>query len=215
MMEAGNVVQPDSITYASVIDCYSKSNLPDAGKKAEIILNRMIQRYDEDNRRARPTVYAFTSCIDCYAKSSDPESPLRAQNILNRMESSTYAKPNTITLTSLMEAWVNSNNKDSYAHAEKLLERMETSNRNLQPNVVSYTLYLKALRKCEDKNFAVSKAEEVLNKMIIASNNGKRNMRPNRATLNAAYAIFSQNSAKKARHKIEKFKEQIGRIKRS
>jgi pentatricopeptide repeat protein len=71
------LVKPDVVTYATVIDSWAKSRLPNAGEKVEAILGIM------EDEGLVPNTICFNAVINAYAKSSNP---VQAEATLDRMQ---------------------------------------------------------------------------------------------------------------------------------
>jgi hypothetical protein len=59
-----NNVKPNTITYNSVIDAWANSKDPNAGIRAEAILQRMEEQYKMGNRDVEPNTLSYNSAIN-------------------------------------------------------------------------------------------------------------------------------------------------------
>ncbi len=56
-------VQPDTFSFASVLNAYANSNQPGAAEKAEEILRHMQLLYENGNNRVKPNTICFATVI--------------------------------------------------------------------------------------------------------------------------------------------------------
>eukprot|EP00536_Pseudo-nitzschia_multiseries_P000402 jgi/Psemu1/178553/e_gw1.5.98.1 len=91
--KAGNArMRPNTKTYGSLINVWSKSRRPEAGEKAEDYLKKIIQISEGKQNVSRqhlksvkdeqPRVFEFTSAIRAWFKSEDPIALYKADGIL-------------------------------------------------------------------------------------------------------------------------------------
>ena len=62
-------VRPNTITFNSVIDAWSKSRAQDAAARSEEVLYRMQELYKKGYGDARPDTLSFTSVLHAHANS--------------------------------------------------------------------------------------------------------------------------------------------------
>jgi hypothetical protein len=75
-------VQPNTVTFNTVIDAYAKSQDPSAPEKAEALLYRMEAEHKAGNMDAKPNVISFNTVINAWAKRGDTDGAQRAEAIL-------------------------------------------------------------------------------------------------------------------------------------
>ena len=97
-------VEPNLVTYNSVINAWSKSGLPDAGEKAEALLQRM------EELGLKPNTISFNAAISAWANSNDSSAGQRAELLLQKMwelyeAGDVDVKPNTTSFNSVIAAW--------------------------------------------------------------------------------------------------------------
>ena len=125
--EAGNRgVQPEIITYNSLLKVYAKSRRSDAPKRIEALLREM------GNANITPSRISYNHLINAYANTKDRLAPERAESIVrhlrDRFEAGDKAmKPDYITYTTVIKAWVNSGLEGAAERAEELLRFMQDS----------------------------------------------------------------------------------------
>lgn len=106
------IVHPNTRTYSSVIDAWSRSNHPTAAKRAQQILNEMEQRYAQTGDvTVRPNTIAYSTVINAHARSRDMERKARsALGVLKKMESlyrsgeNVEARPTIVSYNSVLNA---------------------------------------------------------------------------------------------------------------
>lgn len=150
-------INPNTITYSGVINCYSKSVLPDAPKRALEILEEMMSKSKDGNGNVRPNKITYNSVLDAYARKGDVDG---ANVVWKMMEDdfnnsgNVHAKPDVMTYNTLMNAWSKSNKEEAPKEAEKLLasmrSRYEAGDLQEMPNEVTYTSLIVCLEKSSD-----------------------------------------------------------------
>ena len=63
----GYNIQPDCVSYSTVINAIAMSNALDSGTRADIILRRMIGKFLSGDRKCRPNVVAYTATIKAHS----------------------------------------------------------------------------------------------------------------------------------------------------
>jgi hypothetical protein len=71
--------KPDTITYTSLIKCWSESRRPTAAKRAEEIIELLHKRYDEGHEECKPDSTAYNVALNAIAKSGVKDSAQRAE----------------------------------------------------------------------------------------------------------------------------------------
>lgn len=71
--------KPDTITYTSLIKCWSESGRPKAASRAEEIIELLHRRYDEGHDECKPDSMAYNVALNAIAKSGVPRSAERAE----------------------------------------------------------------------------------------------------------------------------------------
>lgn len=81
-------VRPDSFSFNTVIQQWARSRTPDGGRRAERILDRMLEFHHSGNADVRPDERSFAYIIYHYTKGAGrlaPDAPDRALKLLRRM----------------------------------------------------------------------------------------------------------------------------------
>ena len=74
-----NDFQPNVISYSSIIDCWSKSGAPDAGSRAQALLDKMeMLSESRENKLVTPNVVTYSSVLSAYGRSGSPDSVQKA-----------------------------------------------------------------------------------------------------------------------------------------
>ena len=131
-----NGVQPNTISYSSVIDAWSNSvaiqKRDPAGQlrsaeQAEKVLKRMFHLY-EQKKNVKPNVVSFTSCIKAWSRCNHPSAPNRAEKLFSKLvelfdqTKDNDFRPTIQTGTVLATAWARAlSDPTSMDHAEYAL----------------------------------------------------------------------------------------------
>ena len=178
-------VEPDLVTYNSVINAWSKSGLRDAGEKSQVLLQRM------EELGLKPDTISFNAAISAWANSNDPSAGERAELLLQKMLELYQAdhvnvKPDTTSFNSAIAAWTNCRSAFSANKAEAILRRMlelsKQGNDNMHPDTITYNSVIDAWAKSGDPS-AGKKAESLLSEMLEQYNTGDEDVKPDTFTL--------------------------------
>lgn len=154
-------VEPNIITYNTLIKCWARSSSPEAGERAEAILSFMNGKlgrnylFNPISRAARwnsdvvrPNVVTWNATIDCWSKSGAPDGASRAEILLMMMLDNPPGAdgpiyPNAISFATAIYAWSKSPEEDRAEKAAALLDRMKelyhsARNKSLKPTSACY-----------------------------------------------------------------------------
>ena len=136
-------VEPNIITYNTLIKCWARSGSQEAGERAEAILSFMNGKlgrnylFNPISRAARwnsdvvrPNVVTWNATMDCWSKSGAPDGASRAEKLLMMMLDNPPGAdgpihPNAISFATAIYAWSNSPDEDRAEKAAALLDRMK------------------------------------------------------------------------------------------
>jgi len=142
-------VAPNLQTYNVLISLWGNSQQIGAGLKAESILTKLEDEYQNGNKDMKPTVVSYTSVINAWAKSSCFGKAERANDILKRMKSND-CKPNEFSYTAVINSCATTYNEEEKQDAFKIAYRCfkELSEaEHLHPNHVTYSTFMRAIGK--------------------------------------------------------------------
>ena len=131
------------ICHNAVMDCWSVSGNPDAGRRAQLWLTQL-----EERGHPPPTRISYNACLKAWARS--PGGAQEAHSILKRMKLSGGAiAPDKISYSTCIDAYCKSGTSGAAQQAETLLREMElaSSNEALRPDVVAYSSVMYAYAK--------------------------------------------------------------------
>ena len=184
-------ILPDVVSFNMVLNAYAKSGLPDAGRRAEAILDFMdgtqalssgyafiTDHYNTKNINITPDAISYNNVISAWSKSDDDDRAERAQACLDRFiarsMNESIMKPNSISFFTVMEAWcdaaITSKDKSHYDNAIRIFYRMKKET-SLHPNAAKYNPLISIPSKVcvdnEESRFDMSlKAKEILMELI-------------------------------------------------
>jgi pentatricopeptide repeat protein len=164
MMES-EYLQPDTISYNTVIDAWSNLAKPD---RAEYWLQQLVASSSSSSsslrktgNKVRPDVYSFTTVIQAWAVTGGPKACLRAwellQDMLREDNNDNDAQPGDALQqgpNKLLRDMLREGNDDDFAQPRDALQ--------LRPNKVTYTVVMHAL--C--RNGELTKAQSLLEDML-------------------------------------------------
>jgi len=124
----------DSVCFDSVIFAFVRSKKRGCGKRAESILDRLLD-YSHEKSSCRPKARSFKQILSQFRISREPDAPYRAEYLLNRQISLYKAgaqqlEPDTLAFKLVMDTYSGFKHRVSGMTAERLLGQM----RDLQQN---------------------------------------------------------------------------------
>lgn len=189
-MHAHNI-EPDVVTYTSVMDAHAKSHNPD---RAEEVLFRLLDNTVNSGVRGSIGVSSITcdTILNAWAQQGTYESAERAQMILFRLEEwqRNYIRPTKISYATVMNAWAKVGSTDAAEHAEALLNRMLKMN-FVQPDTVVFNAAINAWASSKDEQ-AGKRALAILKKMKTLAKEGV-DSHPDIVTYNTVLSAWSHS----------------------
>ena len=165
------VVQPNAISYISMIDAFVRRDPANAVTRAQNLVDRIVRNY-ADGFGVRPSRKIFNALITALARSNDPAAAPKAEQILQWMEAqyrsgNDYVKPNEITFCAVLNAWANNAQNGGAERAQQILDHMESmsiDDRGFQQTTISYNIVIKAWARSQ-KPAAIRNAVKLLQRM--------------------------------------------------
>jgi pentatricopeptide repeat protein len=168
------------ICHNAVMDCWSVSGNPDAGRRAQLWLTHL-----EERGQPPPTRISYNACLKAWARS--PGGAQQAHSILKRMKKLGGAiAPDKISYSTCIDAYCKSGTSAGAAQqAETLLREMElaSSNAALRPDVVAYSSVMYAYAKAG----MVAEAMTLIDRMQEHAQ-----QKPNTIFLNTLLHVFAK-----------------------
>ena len=179
---------PDSFSFRSVINAFTRSRKRDAGTRAESVLDRFLE-YAEDHPSLQPDARSFTNIIAYYGRSNFmPDAPYRAEYILSRMISLYKAghknlAPNMFAFSTVMNSYSKQKHPDAGECAERLLRLLMKLRdfhgaTKLEVNTGVMNCVLNAWASCGGDD-AGRRSDMILQDMEFQCDNGNDAVRPN------------------------------------
>jgi len=194
-----------------VIQHYGRVGQPE---KAEALLERMYQRYQEGNKEAKPNKRTFTSVLLAWSRSDHDNPAERALAILDWMKKLHNSgvlddiKPNRINYTAVLYSIARAreqkiNGQDPRQLALSLLDEMEeqaaAGDEDSRPNVVAYNSALHTYSNLGDG----LGAQELLARMVHNEQRGLLLEKPDIISWNSVVEAWSNSTDHTAVHRAE------------
>jgi pentatricopeptide repeat protein len=175
-------VRPDSFSFNTVIQQWARGRTPDGGRRAELVLDRMLEFHHNGNADVRPDERSFAYIIYHYTKGAgrmEAKAPDRALKLLRRMIKmyregykellpSYHNKTNPIfAFTSVIDAHSILRRPDSGSVGDELFNAMMLLGKNinaLSPNTYACLSVFYAWSSCGSVD-AGKRATELLSRM--------------------------------------------------
>jgi hypothetical protein len=181
LQASGCNIQPNLITFNSILNAWAKSTEPRAASSAEALLQKMERSHEQNKLDFRPDNISYTTVIDALAKSGEKDAALRAEQILLKMlrnyrRGDIDSKPNTISFTSVIHAFSKCSSGNGPKKAETILRLMEKSflegNMDAEPNTVTYSAVIGAWSKSSEQD-AFDNAKKIFDEMLSLEKMGR------------------------------------------
>lgn len=192
--EAGNDdVAPDVYSYSIVLQALTTSHGATAAARALQLLETM-----EQNDNLAPNAVTYTTVMTALSKCGYKNAAPEAEKLLNRMierynGGDDDCKPDTVAFTAVISCWARG---FEHEHADertlKLLEVMKNGDDDAKPNAMTYTSVLKSLARSR-KATACQKAEDLLEEMEQAYQNGNAALQPTSIHYNVAMDVYAMS----------------------
>jgi pentatricopeptide repeat protein len=188
MLEKGPVY-PDQTSFTTVLHAHAKSQHAKAGERAEALLTRMQQLYQEGESSVKPNVLSYTSVMECWARGANGE---RAEQLLHHLEELYHEtqdpdlQPDVPCYNTVLHAWSRSNKPQ---RADELLKTM-FSEGNVDQR--SFNIVLAAWAQFGDAD----KAEAILTRMHELAQEGLVDCRPSVVTYNTVLDSWTKSKQK-------------------
>lgn len=186
-----------------MIQAHTGSNKVGAGRKAEMILDRLHEYEEEENPSVRPDARSFNLLISFYAKSKQPDSPYRAEYILNRMisryrDGQADLVPSIKGITQVIDSYANMGHPDAGRNADRMLKilrdlkRQQGAPKNfISTAVMNSVLFAWSNSGDEEAGF---RAENYLDEMEASFQNGVIEMQPDSKSYTLVISAWSKSS---------------------
>lgn len=208
---------PDGVTFASLINVYSKGNLP---QKAESVLNWMEEQYKlTGENRFQPTNIHYNTVIDSWVrKRDDNRSGEKAEMLFNAMLKSYESgdeevKPDLLTFNLVMRALGNSGDAASAQKVEAMLLMLESGMKQfeeIRTNVKTYNIAINVWSKCKGKGSA-KRAEAIFHRMKELYESGTNDqLKPDVYTYTTLIDAYSKIGASKKAEGVLALMEEDG-----
>lgn len=217
---------PDNFSYNSILNCWARSQVPDAAQHAERILRQWEQRYRVGSTHLQPDRMAYNTVLAAWARAPYKNATFRnAYKLLRHMETSSIkgkatAKPNTISYNIVINALAHSNEPHAVDRAEKILDTMkglsDTGQDECRPNYTTYTslidVVVNSVNAQENNTFtperAANKAISFLKELeALYKTTGDPDLKPNIRTYTAVITAIARSRVEPER--AEKMVQQI------
>ena len=139
-------VEPNTVSYNSVIDAYVRSGRFD---RAECLLSEMHGASLQGNLDVKPMSQTYTVVLSGLSKTKSKNAGERGEKLLNLMKDLARSgeldqAPNIFAFNSVLDCWAKSSSKDAPNRAKKFLQQMIDGD-EVEPDLYSYNTVLATL----------------------------------------------------------------------
>lgn len=209
--EARERVQPNVVTYSSLLNCWAKSNHPDAPLRAEAILQHMQQQSrDTNNPAIRPNTLSYNSVLNAWARSGRVEAAEQVERLWREMQGQSVP-PDHVTYMTRINAWERHRGRHLPRTAARQAARvfdemMQNGSADIsggtgvvQPTTLHFNRVILAWTQCGD----ALQAEALLEVMLGHFFQGRTESAPNLSSFNFVLSAWSKQSSRAAAAQAE------------
>lgn len=109
-------LEPNLVTYNSVLSAWGRSNDPLAEERAFAIFDKVLEQ------GLQPDIITYTSLLSAISRSRDPNAPTRADDIFEQMLHD-HINPDIIAYSILISVWSKSFRRDKEDRVQEIYER--------------------------------------------------------------------------------------------
>ena len=193
MLSEATPVEPDRISFTTLLKAYSTWDHSEAFGRAQMLLSQMHELYEGGYESAKPNVISYTVVMNLCAKQGKGQ---HAEELLKRLIE-IHAETNDsdfmadiTTYNTVLLAWAKSNQPD---RADQFLRFMYEGS-EVQPNERSFNTILSAWAKVG----ASEKAEEILTRMHEFYIDGELDTRPTVVAYNTVLDSWARSKNRNA-----------------
>jgi hypothetical protein len=188
---------PDFSCYESVLFCWARSAVEEAGERAEALIRDMQTRFNTGDKARKPTSKHFLAAIQAHANTGNGD---RAEALFHQMYGeymmgNESMRSDTQVFNAILFAWSVSSSPHAVDRAEKTLARMlqhyESNELDSKPNVASYNLVLSCWANASTDGSAAS-AEELLREMETLASNGDGDLAPDHTSYEIVISAWKE-----------------------
>jgi pentatricopeptide repeat protein len=145
MMAGPENIQPDSISFTTVISALTRCRDPEAGSKAEMYLEHLIRRHEAGHKNCRPTNIIYTAAINAWATCRNSEGVQKAVELLETMKHSRDPElaPNNRTYVAMLRVIADCYRPDKLEFVRRII--VDREHRGLSPTIDEFG---EAIRAC-------------------------------------------------------------------
>jgi hypothetical protein len=175
-------IQPNVVSFAAVINAWSRSQRSDAAERAEAILQWMVR-------------LSMLSGIIQGSESKEPDPESESSGELD-LADTLLIKPNNIAFNGAITAWVRSTAKNSHNHAERLMNQLwalyiaSGKDPELKPTARTFNLVINAVARSRELECG-DRAAALLRRMEDLYVSGDEDMKPEPQTFGAIINAYA------------------------
>lgn len=208
MCSLDSKVEPDSISFNTVVAAWTGSRKSDAPERAQAILQRMM---DYGGNKVQPNVITFNSLLNTWVKARPSEALPHCKRLVGIMfdlvaGGNSSVQPDSITYATLINAHGMSNEKDAQVQAHTIFQEMyrryQDGDHLLKPTVHTYGSLINGWSRSSHPD-AGEKAEEILRWWIERADKGEVNTRPKIVAFTATMKAHTNCGDPRAVYKVD------------
>ena len=203
-------VEPNAVTVTAVLQCWAKSNRPNAPVRAEAILRRMQELVKAGNLKMQPNAITYNLCMNAWSRSGHADAPEKVEVLYRelcaqyQLTKSARLKPDHVTYIARINAWERCQYQSPQVAAVNatavLEEMMAIDDPSVYPNELHFNRIIAAWTKCGDAASAEFWLERMIDDYLVR---GIMHSAPSRFSFHFAMSAWSQKSTPESATRVE------------
>ena len=190
MTESENAsVHPNTISYNTVISAHARAGNV---REAEALLEEMMVKSSENDRRVEPNVQTFATVLSAFSRVGTIQAAERAESLLRNMPQMDL-QPNIQCYSNVITCWKNVTTpkyKEAAHHAQVLFQEAK-EHKHIEPDIVAYTSMMNVWGHCGEPSKAETLLETLLQKYERSNQNPR--FKPNVQTFTTVLSAWSHS----------------------
>ena len=207
----GDDIRPNTGAYNKLIKAWMKSGKPEAPKKAEALLNEMVEMYNDGNEAIKPNRKTWVQVMKAFGGQNDVESVEKIAELLQKLArwyrilGDEDCRPDTLCYNVLIKVTgqVRGMQEQTEEILYSMMESYEAGNEAMRPNGATFVNVYNSFRSTNNPDNAADIVEKILELQESASKGKDDDMKPDVRAYNAALAVISRandpNKSKRAK----------------
>lgn len=191
-------LRPDLTTYNTHLHCLSINSSPQTPElaiEAELLLDRMVQRYSERKLTSRPNLFSYNLVLKAIVNTRTSDVAVRASRFLLKL--TRQVKPDTVSFNRVLSSFSIHRGPSLARKAHDMLRYMEVSHQSglypkARPDATSFAYVIQAYAN-SDYDGAPDRAQALFDELNDRYAKGASHLKPNKECFIAVIESWSKS----------------------